>query len=109
MMTERAPQHEGKEFKAQPEAEPQHERAHHKANPEHQSRHEKQELAPLPELEKQVEEEAIAAKELPVHEKAKADDSELYVSRELHQQTFDRAITHIRKKLSAPNRTFSKV
>ncbi len=104
-MSEHIPQQEKHEqFKATPEAE---EAVHHKANPEHQPRHEK--LAPVNELAQQAKEEAVAGKEMPVHEKAGAAESPLLVSKELHQQTWSRALTRIRKQLPLPEKALSKV
>lgn len=86
----------------------EHEAVHHKAAPEHEPRHEKKELAPVQQLERQAKEEAIAGKELVSHEKT-APESPLYVQRELKENTWNRTMTRVRKKLPAPSRAFSKV
>ncbi|MEO5627303.1 MAG: hypothetical protein ABIQ89_00210 [Candidatus Saccharimonadales bacterium] len=87
----------------------QQEAVHHKANPEHEPRHEKKELAPVPELASKAKEEAVVGKELVSHEKSAPEPSQLYVNKELKQQTWNRTMTRVRKHLSTPNRAFSKV
>ena len=105
-MSEFAPRPE-QAFKA--ETESRHEAAHHKASPEHQPRHEKQEKAPLAQLEKAAKQEAVAGKELVGRESSRPSDTSLYVNQELRQQTWNRSMTRVRKHLSVPARTFSKV
>lgn len=84
--------------------------AQREAAPEHAPRFEKQEkLAPLPELEKTAKEEAVAGQEAISTEKATHAPSELYVNKELKEQTFKRSMTRVRKQLSTPSRAFSKV
>lgn len=103
-MSEHAPQHEQHEkFVAKEETEPRREAA-----PEHQPRHE-QKLPSVEKLAHHAKQEAVVAKELVSHEKGHTPQSELYVTQELKQQTWNRGITRIRKQLSAPSRAFSKV
>ncbi len=103
-MSEHAPKHEKHEqFTATPEAQ---EAVHHKAAPEHQPRHEK--LAPVAELAKKADEEAALGKELPIHEKAGTQPSDLYVTKELKQLSWVRAITRVRKQLPLPEKMLSK-
>lgn len=105
-MSEHAPKHH-EHFTAPKEAE--HEAHHHKAHPEHEPRHEKKELAPVEQLAEAAKEEAVAGKELPIHEKASHEESPLLVTRELKQMSWDRTMVRVRKQLSAPNRVLSKV
>lgn len=93
-------------FKAPKEAE--HEPAHHEAAPEHQPRHKSKELEPVHQLEHKAKEEAVAGKELVSHEKA-GHESPLYVQKELKEDTWNRTMTRVRKRLPATSRAFSKV
>jgi hypothetical protein len=103
-MSEHAPQHEQHEkFVAKEETEPRREAA-----PEHQPRHE-QEQPSVEKLAHHAKQEAVVAKELVSHEKGRTPQSELFVTQELKQQTWNRGITRIRKHLSTPSRAFSKV
>lgn len=104
-MSEHGPKNHEK-FTAPKEAE--HEAVHHKAAPEHEPRHEKKELAPVHQLEHKAKEEAAAGKELVNHEKA-SDDVPVYVQKELKEDTWNRTMTRVRKKLPASSRAFSKV
>lgn len=102
---EHAPSHERHEqFKATPEkqeAAPRQER--------HESEPQQERLAPVAELSKKAAEEAVIGNELPLNEKATADESSLVVNRELHDLTWNRSITRIRKKLPLPEKALSKV
>jgi hypothetical protein len=103
-MSERAPQHEQHEkFEAKAETEPRREAA-----PEHQPRHEK-ELPPVKELAQNAKEEAVVGKDLVGHEKHRPAQSDMYVTKELKQQTWNRSMTRVRKHLSVPSKAFSKV
>lgn len=103
-MSEHQPNHEQHEkFVAKTETEPRHEAA-----PEHQPHHEKK----LPSVEKlahHAKEEAVVGKDVISHEKGHTPQSDMYVTKELKSQTWNRGITRIRKQLSAPSRAFSKV
>lgn len=102
-MSEHQVHHEKHEqFVAKEETEPRREAA-----PEHQPRHEKQ-LPSVEKLSHHAKEQAVSH-ELPGHEKAHVPKSDLYVSKELKSQTWNRGITRIRKQLPATSRAFSKV
>lgn len=107
-MSERAPHHNPEHFKPkhhvehQPHHEKQakHEREHHKEHKEH---------APLPELQKQAKHEARHASEaFPAAQETQRAHTG-YVSRELKKEALQRTLTRVRKHLSAPAQTFSKV
>jgi hypothetical protein len=103
-MSEHLPHHEQHEkFEAKPDTEPRREAA-----PEHQPRHEKK-LEPVEKLAQHAKEEAVVGKDLVGHEKQRPAQSDLYVTKELKQQTWNRSMTRVRKHLSTPSKAFSKV
>jgi len=67
-----------------------------------------EELAPVAELSKNAEEIAVAGHELPTHEQSSGGDTSTLVSKELHDLTWNRALTRIRKRLPLPEKALSK-
>ena len=63
----------------------------------------------VPELARKAKEESLPAESVKVTEHAPKEPSSQYVSRELKNLTFQRTLTHIRHKLSGPDKTLSKV
>lgn len=109
-MSERSPHPQGHEHhKPKHSVEHQPTVEHHKPHHEKEHKHEAKEHAPLPELKNRAKEEAIASKEAVGTEKETPQAHTDYVSRELKKQTLQRTMTRVRKQLSAPGRTFSKV
>lgn len=107
-MSERQPKHpEGAEF--QP------------TNPEHEGSHEQHNVVDdtaetsaekshgsVEDISKKVEQHAVSGEQRPSHE-SEQHDQPVAVNHQLKSMSYDRAMTRVRKHLSAPSRAFSKV
>lgn len=108
-MSERAPQPHNEHLRPKHSAEHQ---THHEKQPvrhEREHKHEAKKHAPLPELEQAAKHEALGSSEaLPAAQETPREHTG-YVSRELKKEALRRTMTRVRKQLSAPARSFSKV
>lgn len=106
-MSERAPSHhESLHPKHTPERHAEH---HEAARPRHEREHKAEKHAPVHELERKAHHEAQAAREMLPAAQETPREHTTYISRELKKETFNRTMVRVRKKLSAPARTFSKI